>query len=135
MVAMRRWGQLYLELVRHPGGWENSIPFFRYTLLTHDGLRDTTLVHTLKTVVDNLAGEEIMPYGNRYLEALESRGEARGQAMTRIEMTMKVIRRFFPDEAESARSWVEQATPEMIDGMIDRLVDARTLAELLGQLP
>ncbi|MFN3196857.1 MAG: hypothetical protein ACE366_00375 [Bradymonadia bacterium] len=86
-------------------------------------------------MVDNLAGEEIMPYGNRYLEALESRGEARGQAMTRIEMTMKVIRRFFPDEAESARSWVEQATPEMIDGMIDRLVDARTLAELLGQLP
>lgn len=132
-VALSRWGQLYLDLMRLPGGWENSIPFFRYTLLTHGNLRDTTLVHTLKTVVNDLAGEEIMPYANQYLETLEGRGEARGRSETRIEMTMKVIRRFFPDDAESARPWVEQATPEMIDGLIDRLVDAKTLAELLGE--
>ncbi|MFN3200770.1 MAG: Rpn family recombination-promoting nuclease/putative transposase [Bradymonadia bacterium] len=136
-VALRRWGQLYLDLMRLPGGWENSIPFFRYTLLTHSEMPDITLVRALKTVVNDLTGEEIMPYANRYLEALEGRGEARGEARgrseARIEDTMKLISRKFPDEAESARAWVEQATSEQLDGVFDRIFEATTLADLLGR--
>lgn len=74
-----------------------------------------------------------MPYANQYLEALESRGEARGEAKALTETIMKVVRQRFPQDIDVAREWAGRATMNQLKAVVDRFFVATTLVELLGE--
>lgn len=135
-AMFKRWVRMFEDIVRRPDGWESLRVFFSYTASIHGDIDPNEIARTLKTVVDEATGEDIMPHPDRFVEAMlqESREawEAQAKADARAEDTMKLIQRKFPEEAESARSWVEQATSEQLDGVFDRIFEAKTLAELLN---
>lgn len=132
-AMFQRWAWIFGDIVRRPDGWSSLTVFFSYTATIHGDTDPNMIAKTLKTVVDEATGEDIMPHPNRFVEAMLQERRPQWEAQALAEAAMDLVDEKFPEQAASARPWVESATAEELKSFIRRIIKAKTLAELLGE--
>jgi hypothetical protein len=119
---------LMSRVVEQRGDEDALRPFVRYIVRVVDL---ATLRFTLARVREKL-GEPMEGKFRSAAEELEQRGLERGEQQGRLYTLLKQLElRFGPLDVETRRR-VEHASPEALDGMIERVLSATTVAEVVG---
>jgi predicted transposase/invertase (TIGR01784 family) len=131
------WGDVMHDVLRAANGLEALVLVMRYILLVNDHVEPEAAQALLDRVAGPDAKDAIMTAGERLLLQGEERGLKKGleQGIQQGErsLLLRQLRKRFAQQvtAETAQR-VEAASNDEISAWADRVLDARTLDEVLG---
>lgn len=130
VAMLDRWRGVLRAVHSSPGGQAQFAGVLSYLLEVTD-LSPEQLRGVLERATGN--GDRIMGTAERLRNEGYARGKAEGKAEGKAQTLIRLVRRRFGPASEQVIARIEGARAAELDQWIDRVLDARSLAELFGE--
>jgi hypothetical protein len=124
-----RWGDLFEEVLKAPNGVDAVRAVFKYIAAASGEAPSQEDVERIVQTLGARDEEAMRTLGEQMSEVFMERGIARGQRG----ILLRMLRKRFGELPEDAVARVNAADPATLEGWADRLLVAKTLAEVWGE--